>query len=95
MIWLYGLGFAFLHGGYVDLMRSRGSAQNLKIIFELIGGISYFVFFIWGFFVFEWWVPLVMPLLGVIPATFITSKVFNLPHLFIVIGCLMCSYSLA
>ena len=94
MIWIYGLGFAFIHGAYVDLMRSRGSARTLNLIFELLSGIAYLIFLIWGFFVFDWWVPIVMPIFGMIIATFVTSKILNIPHLFFLIGTGLCLYSI-
>ena len=94
MIWIYGLGIAFLHGGYVDLMRSRGAAQGLNTMFELIGGLAYLVFFIWGFFVFDWWVPLVMPIVAMIAATMVTSLILNIPHLFILLGSGLCLFSI-
>lgn len=94
MIWVYGLGFAFIHGAYVDLMRSKGLAVTANKIFELIAGAAYIIFFIWGFFVFEWWVPIVMPLIGIIGATFVASIIGNIPHLFLMIGCGLCLFSL-
>ena len=94
MIWVYGLGFAFIHGAYVDLMRSKGSAVTVNLIFECIAGVAYIVFFIWGFFVFEWWVPIVMPLVGIVAATFVARIIGNLPHLFLMIGCGLCLFSL-
>jgi hypothetical protein len=94
MIWVYGLGFAFIHGAYVDLMRSKGSAAAVNLIFECIAGVAYIVFFIWGFFVFEWWVPIVMPLVGIVAATLVARILGNFPHLFLMIGCGLCSFSL-
>ena len=94
MIWLYGFGFALIHGAYVDLMRSRGSAQAFNLMFELLSGVSYLVFLIWGFFVFEWWVPIVMPILGSILAVIVSLKLSLLPHLSFVIGFSLCCFAL-
>ena len=94
MIWVYGFGFALLHGAYADLMRSRGSAQVINLVFELLAGLSYLIFLIWGFFVFDWWVPIVMPILGSILAVVITVKFSLLPHVSFLLGFSMCCYTL-
>lgn len=93
MIWIYGLGIGFLHGGYVDLMRKR-TGNPTNTLFELIGGVAYLAFFIWGFFVFDWWVPIVMPLIAMVAATIITSLFINIPHLFIIVGSGLCLFSI-
>lgn len=94
MIWIYGFGFALIHGAYVDLMRSRGSAQAFNLVFELLAGLSYIVFLIWGFFVFDWWVPILMPLLGSVFAVIVSIKLSLLPHLSFLFGLSFCCYSL-
>ncbi len=93
MIWLYGIGFAFIHGGYVDLMRNR-NGQPLNTVFELIGGLAYLGFLIWGFIAFDWWVPIVMPIAGMLVATFVTARLVNLPHVFIILGSGLCLFSI-
>ena len=97
--WIYGFGFSFIHMGYSDLMRMnksgiRGLNPYPNMIFEILGGIGYLIFFIWGFFVFNWWVPIFIPLVCIIPANFLGKFVFNIPHLFVLIGYGLCISSL-
>lgn len=95
---IYGLGYGLLFGGYTDMMRA-GRAGYLprnafNVFAELAGGIGTIAFFIWGFFAFQWWVPLLAPIAGGAIAVLIKLKVINLPQLHIAIGTLMCLYSL-
>ena len=94
MTWLYGFGCALIHGSYVDLMRTRGSAQVFNLVFELLAALSYLVFLVWGFFVFEWWVPLLMPVLGSILAVFVNASLWLSPHLTFLLGFSLCCFAL-
>ncbi len=85
----YGIGMAAVHCGYVDIMRSNGSWRELKAISELVGGIAYLVFTIWGFFTFHWWHVLLAPLVAIIPVTFV-SKFLVIPQVYLLIGIVLC-----
>jgi len=98
-MWIYGIGFSFIHIGYSDLMKMnksgiRGLNPYPNIIFELLGGVSYVLFLIWGFFVFDWWVPIVITLVCIITASFLSRFIFNIPHIFVLIGISCCLYAL-
>jgi len=99
-IWIYGLGFSSLCSGYFDLIDMnkigiRGATYpHLNTIFEFIAGIGHLLFFVWGFFVFQWWVPIVVPLICWVPATLIRRLTLNIPHLLVLLGYVLCIYSL-
>jgi hypothetical protein len=84
---------AAVHCGYVDIMRSNGSWRELKVISELIGGIAYLVFTIWGFISFHWWQVLFAPLVAIIPVSFI-SKSIVIPQVYLLIGIIFCFIAL-
>ncbi len=92
-IFYYGVGMAAVHCGYVDIMRSNGSWRELKVISELVGGIAYLVFSIWGFFCFSWWQVLLAPLVAIIPVSFI-SKSIDIPQVYLLIGVIFCFIAL-
>ena len=84
---------AAVHCGYVDIMRSNGTWRELKVISELIGGIAYLAFTVWGFFNFNWWQVLVAPLAAIIPVSFI-SKYLLKPQIYLLIGIILCFVAL-
>lgn len=89
----YGIGMAAIHCGYVDISRSNGSWRKLKVISELIGGIAYLVFTVWGFFNFQWWQVLIAPLAAIIPVSFISKKIL-VPQIYLLIGIIFCIFAL-
>jgi hypothetical protein len=96
-MWIYGLGYILVMYGYTDLMRyskQYGATSGLHTIVELLGGAGSIIFFIWGFFVFKWWVPLAMPLVWALPVTFLNIKVIKNPMLFVLVGTGLSLYSL-
>ena len=95
-IYYYAAGITLLHAGYVEVMRSNGAAQGVKVFFELIAGASYLVFGIWGLFVYPWWQVLLAPLLGVIIESTITRLIWFplLPHLYVIAGIYLTLFSL-
>ena len=96
-MWIYGLGYILVMYGYTDLMRYSkqwGVTSNFHTVVELLGGFGTIVFFVWGFFVFKWWVPLAMPLVWALPVTFLNMKVIKNPALFVLVGTALSIYSL-
>lgn len=96
---LFIIGEGLIFGGYSDLMRASRAGylpQNLfNVLSELIGGILMLVFFIWSFFVFEWWVPVILcTIFGGLVSAFIKVKILNFPQLHIMIGIPLCLLAL-
>lgn len=93
LIVYYGIGMAAIHCGYVDIIRTNGTWRELKIISELVGGIAYLVFSVWGFFVFDWWQVLLAPVVAMFPVMII-SKYILIPQIYLLIGIIFCFMAL-
>ena len=55
---MYSLGVGSLIVAYSDILKFRGSSQEGMIFLQLLFGPAYLVAQIWGFFVYDWWVPI-------------------------------------
>ena len=58
-MYLYIFGVALLLGGYVTFSKSMGILDSHLVIIRTISGSLLIIFLIAGFFIFNWWVPLV------------------------------------
>ncbi len=61
----------------------RGSSEVAKFVMNIVGAIgylAYFVFLIWGFFVFPWWVPV---LAFIINVAIVSMIPINMPITFV------------
>ena len=64
---LYGLGLGFMMGGYSDLARMNNSISvyisplrgAIDLVLIVLSSLGFIGCFIYGFFIFPWWVPLV------------------------------------
>jgi hypothetical protein len=86
---LFVIGQGLLFGGYSDLIRhGRYLPQTLfNTLIELIGGILLIVTFIWSFFVFDWWVPVILcTIFGGLVSAVVKFKLINFPQLHIILG---------
>lgn len=81
MDWIYSSGLALLMIAYTDIMKFRGLARNFIAICEIIFGISWLVFFIWGFFIFSWTVPVFYTIGAMVALSFVRALIINGPGL--------------
>jgi hypothetical protein len=96
---LFVIGESLLSGGYFDLMRGNRNGffrvTLFNVLTEAVGGILMVVFYIWSFFVFDWWVPLILcTIFGGLLSAFIKFKILNFPQLHIIIGAPLCLLAL-
>lgn len=94
---LFVIGQGLLFGGYSDLIRhGRYFPQTpINTLIELIGGILLIVTFIWSFFVFDWWVPVILcTIFGGLVSAIVKFKLINFPQLHIVLGVPLSIYAL-
>jgi hypothetical protein len=86
---LFVIGQGLLFGGYSDLIRhGRYFPQTpFNTLVELTGGILLIVTFIWSFFVFDWWVPMILcTIFGGLVSAIVKFKFINFPQLHIIVG---------
>lgn len=56
--WLYATGLGLLIASYRDSLGFMGANRLVSDSFQIVFGTSFLVLYVWGFFVFDWWVPL-------------------------------------
>jgi hypothetical protein len=86
---LFVIGQGLLFGGYSDMLRAGHYIHQslFNSLTELIGGLLLIVTFIWSFFVFDWWVPLILcTIFGGLVSVIVKLKFINFPQLHIIVG---------
>jgi len=86
---LFVIGEGLLFGGYSDMLRSGYYMRQtlFNSLSELIGGLLLIVTFVWSFFVFDWWVPLILcTVFGGLVSAIVKFKFINFPQLHIIVG---------
>jgi len=86
---LFVIGEGLLFGGYSDMLRSGYYMRQtlFNSLSELIGGLLLIVTFVWSFFVFDWWVPLILcTIFGGLVSVIVKLKFINFPQLHIIVG---------
>lgn len=90
MIWLYLLGMGLNATGFQWFVRMLGPMDRTPVLsgFQIASGIGGIIFFILGFFLFQWWIPLAAMLLApaVIGLALGQTSLRRFPQLLIISG---------
>ena len=96
--WQYAVGLGMIMISYSDILRFRGASTAFNVLLQLLFGLSYLVFQIWGFFVFDWWVPIFYVIGAGIAIGIVQGVILGGPGLLSIplglIGIILCAASL-
>lgn len=78
-MYIYILGLALLYGGFATFTKSMSALDNTPTLLSIrfIGGAASLIFFIIGFFIFNWWVPIIGILLSLLLWMIINTIAFK------------------